>query len=60
MERERYTASQMEANEAHQLGHEDERAAVVKWLRRIQEGDDSHNHWSYIANRIERGDHLKD
>lgn len=35
-----------------------EREAIIAWLRKLNEGDRSHNHWTYIARRIELGDYL--
>ncbi len=32
---------------------------VVSWLRKLNEDDNSHNHWKHIALQIERGEHRK-
>lgn len=36
-----------------------ERDHIIRWLRDLNAGDHSHNHWTCIARRIEEGDHIR-
>ncbi len=48
-----------EADDAYAQGREDERKAIVTWLRDACEHDERHPSWSYVV-QLERGAHLEE